>query len=270
MANPFGTASKTKHLPMKQHYLFALLFVMATLQTIAQGCLVDANLATQPGIFPPAPGYVDANRLIVMPNANVGSLYSQTAQIKVPVDTIVDTLGFQLVATIDSLKIDRITNLPGGINYVCDNGNCSWIGGANGCVKLEGTPTVSNLYLVNVVAVGYARMPILNNVVDTFYFSMQLYVNAPLSTENNQIAAPSIFPNPAKNVVTISNLHNLSADFSVELLNLQGQRVFTQHFEYNRAQDAVQLAINNLSAGLYIYQIRSGAHNWTGRLVVSE
>lgn len=255
---------------MKNLYFIALLFVMATLNATAQGCLVDATLATSPGIFPPAPGYVDASRLIVMPNANVSAPYVQTAQIKVPVDTIVDTLGFQLLATIDSLKITRINNLPAGITYVCDNGNCTWIGGANGCVKLSGTPTVSNVYLAEIVAIGYATMPIIGNAVDTFYFNMHLFVDAPLTTEKLLVQAPTLFPNPTSKSVSINNLQNIKSDFSIEIYSLQGQKVGHYNFEKTNADNVVHLPLPHLSTGMYSYQIRAGLQNWTGRLQVIE
>ena len=251
---------------MKKFYLLSVLLALFSSNLFAQGCLVDAALAPNAGIYPPAPGYVDASRLVVMPNANEGSPYDQTAQIKVPTDTIVDTLGLQLVAVVDSMKIFRVDGLPSGINYNCDNGDCKWLGGDNGCVRFSGTPTTGGLYLADIVAIGYATLPVIGAAVDTFNYRRHLFVDVPLSLEQPNLEQPVFFPNPATSSVTIQQVGQFKQGFDLQLYNLQGQVVLTQTFA---PADAVTVPLQNLKAGLYVYQIQAGQQIYTDFLVVN-
>lgn len=250
---------------MKKIYLLLFFGLLTAPHLIAQNCVIDSSLAQNAGIYPPAPGYVDANRLVVMPNANAGSIYNQTAQIKVPTDTIVDTLGLQLVAVVDSMKIFRVDGLPAGITYTCDNGDCKWIGGANGCVKFEGTPAASALYLADIVAIGYATMPVIGAAVDTFNFKMHLFVDAPLSLENLVFETPVVYPNPANNSTEIHQIGHLKQGFDFKLYNLHGQTVLEKTFA---PADAVTVSLQNLTPGVYFYHIISGNRFYSNHLVV--
>ncbi|MDX2002090.1 MAG: T9SS type A sorting domain-containing protein [Chitinophagales bacterium] len=83
-----------------------------------------------PGITPTA-----AN----IPCANIGQYYDTTIYIE-NFDTYSTTIqGFPITITIDSLRIDSITNIPCGLNYALTPADGTLDGGATGCINLYGT-----------------------------------------------------------------------------------------------------------------------------------
>ncbi|MEM7039741.1 MAG: T9SS type A sorting domain-containing protein, partial [Bacteroidota bacterium] len=73
-----------------------------------------------------------------------------------------------------------------------------------------------------------------------------------------------VFPNPANQQIVVQNDVTLEATFS--LMNIQGQTLRTQSL----GQGRVEIAVDDLSNGLYMYQFRDdrGQMLKTGKLVI--
>ena len=84
--------------------------------------------------------------------------------------------------------------------------------------------------------------------------------NAALSTTNFSQKSPSIFPNPAKNQIVISGLHQLS---NIEIYTLSGAKV-ASYLVLNDTQ--VDL---NLSTGIYLVKITSDSLSTTKKLIIN-
>ncbi|MBI3258311.1 MAG: hypothetical protein HYZ54_02345, partial [Ignavibacteriae bacterium] len=85
-------------------YIFIILLALTSSITIKAQCVVDTTIKTK-GIYPR-----------ILPQAKEDSAYDQTIQFKMPKDTQ-SILG---LITYDSITITNITNIPKGINYICN------------------------------------------------------------------------------------------------------------------------------------------------------
>jgi hypothetical protein len=254
---------------MKKCY-FLLLALLAMPALYAQNCIVDASAAPDAGIYPPAPGYIDAiTRVIVMPSGNEGVFYDQTAQVKVPNDTIVDTLGFQLTAVIDSMRIHALVGMPPGLTYACNNARCVWVGGANGCVRIQGTPSQEGTYMVRVRAVGFATLPILGAVVDTFNFDMRIEVGPTISTNDFDLTSLKLYPNPASDFMIVDGLRAQHGQVTLELIHISGAVVKSTTFRPITGSTH-RIDLSGLPQGLYHYRISAGDQRATGNISIAR
>ena len=75
--------------------------------------------------------------------------YSQVINFKIPdekidSDLISDDIPIDSVL-IESIQLNNISNLPAGLFYSCNIGNCTW-GPGSGCTEIFGVPTQAGLY----------------------------------------------------------------------------------------------------------------------------
>ena len=78
---------------------------------------------------------------------------------------------------------------------------------------------------------------------------------------NNQVqhetATVKIYPNPAKDIITVTWLNITAADVSVSLVNMAGQRIFTQTLANNYHNIIVPVA--DLPVGVYVCEVLAGS-----------
>jgi hypothetical protein len=83
----------------------------------------------------------------------------------------------------------------------------------------------------------------------------------------NSIAAFSIFPNPAKDFVTVT-LGHVSGNSTIRLFNFSGQKVFTQQLN-NESGNTVSIPVQNLAQGTYMLQVLdSEGSQHTGKVII--
>jgi hypothetical protein len=81
---------------------------------------------------------------------------------------------------------------------------------------------------------------------------------------NIEASAISVYPNPAKDNIHITLPENVyQAVFT--LYDMQGKVLIKQNIS---AQDAI--FVNNLAAGIYIYNVRTEQENKQGKVVISD
>lgn len=113
--------------------LFALTIALCCSVASFAQCTPDPSV-TQPGLFPP-----DS----LMPCIITAQPYDTVIQFKNfttidPADFGIN-IGFPITITVNWIQIDTITNLPSGMTYVCDEPDCYYTSGANGCIRVSGT-----------------------------------------------------------------------------------------------------------------------------------
>lgn len=69
-----------------------------------------------------------------------------------------------------------------------------------------------------------------------------------LKTFNNQIKKISVYPNPAKNLLTIENIDN-SEFYSVKIFDITGKLLYSEN---NLFESSLTINISNFSSGLYL------------------
>lgn len=242
---------------MKKIYasLFALTFsVLAYSQSCTPGTYPTS------GIFPPA-GSTLSGTDVYLPEAAEGSFYSQVIDLVVPTDTLIDTLGTTLTATIDSLVVYDVLGLPPGMSYACNTSTCGWAGGTSGCIELYGTPTTQGTTNIVVYVDAHAQffgLPVVqSDVINYFYIS----VNAPVSVEEQLEASIQIYPNPATNYLHIDS--EAFQSFQVMMFDATGRELLNSEWSNGQTLDVAQWA-----EGIYSVVIESNGHRIIRKVVI--
>jgi hypothetical protein len=77
-----------------------------------------------------------------------------------------------------------------------------------------------------------------------------------------------IFPNPAQNMATVRVNSICSKPYIISVFNTMGQVILTQKGELGYGDNDIQLNINNLSAGVYLVNIKTDNATRTQKLIV--
>ena len=224
---------------MRKILLLVYLLTFITIEIIAQPCVPISNFPGTQGIIPDAisPAYLDTN-------------YTQTINYKAPLDTNVVFNGLPIVFKIDSLRIVDVIGLPDGITYTCHNNSCMVSGGEIGCATLSGRATQGGVFPLKVVVKTSGKamifVPVPQNTIDTNENYILYVFNL---TGNKQIisnrASISVFPNPASNVLYISNI---PGEGTLIITDLSGRSILSKHC------DASTLSVDILewNKGIYL------------------
>ena len=118
-----------------------------------------------PGVYPPAIQIPNLPLPLGIADGSLGSNYNQTLTLVVLEDTTMD-IAFLLpsaavsamslagISTTMTLDVNHVTfdvqGLPNGINYQCDIYNCQYPSAIDGCIQLNGTPSVAGTFSVPV------------------------------------------------------------------------------------------------------------------------
>lgn len=77
----------------------------------------------------------------------------------------------------------------------------------------------------------------------------------------------SLYPNPAKDQITIDIANLLEENIHLEVLNIQGQTLKSEINTPSVGSESIQLNVENLASGSYILRISQGAFSSTKRFI---
>lgn len=254
--------------------LLLLLLPFLSLAAFAQPCNIDTTITT-PGIYPV--NGTSTGFAVVMPDAVVGAAYSEVVQIKAPSDTLIDTVfgGIPIVTTVpvDSLMIVRFDNLPASLSVQCDNQNCFWLGGANGCTLFTGTPVASEVGTYNgkIVATGWVQVPVLGTLTDTFAFDVKITV-LPMQSIDEYVNSQSVkvSPNPITTVGALDFQAVKSEEFTFKMIDITGRVVNIQTGTSRMGMNRIEINREGLPNGIYFYSLEVKGEAISGRLVLAD
>ncbi len=246
--------------------LLSIFTLFSILAIQAQTCAPDTSLTT-PGIFPP--GATNWDSVAVMPLATVGVPYDEVAQMLAPSDTIIDTLGVPITATIDSIYLVEFIGLPASITASCNTPNCFMKGGEHACIRFMGTPTLNEVgnHIVGVKAFGYVST-IIGSLADTIVFLMSVEVQATQSVEENILARTiKVNPNPINSVGHVTFDVPDAKDYTFEIIDLTGKKIHSMSGTSRSGLNSIRVDRNQLSEGLYFYAIHWNGVSHKGRMM---
>ena len=254
--------------------LLLLLLPFLSVAAFAQPCTVNSAITT-PGIYPE--NGTSTGFSVVMPDATVGMFYDEVVQIKAPSDTVIDTVvaGIPIMTTvpIDSLTIVRFDNLPASLNIQCDNQDCFWLGGQNGCAVFQGTPTSAEVGTYNgkIVATGRVKVPVLGTLSDTFDFDIQIKV-IPMQSIDEYINSQSIqvSPNPIKTTGALTFQAMKSEAFTFKMIDITGRVLKHVTGESRMGMNTIEIDRDGIPNGIYFYSLEVQGEAISGRLVVAD
>ena len=131
----------------------------------------------------------------VLPTACTGIPFNESVSWACPSDTIV--LGFQV--NLDSLVIDSLSPLPSGVNYTCDNPNCTYYTNPPdpiwGCINLTGTINTPGTYVIQIYYTAYTTV---------FGMIQSLQLTESFTVQVNNFTVPNSSFNFSINGLTVS------------------------------------------------------------------
>mgnify|MGYP001056888593 CR=1 FL=1 len=230
---------------MKRVLPSLILVLGISLSLFAQECTPD-NSITEPGIYPSE-----------LDTAFMDVSYDFNFQILAIKDTAVTFGGQNLVATIDSVKVNEVIGLPSTFSYTCSPTNCVFTYEAVGCINVKGDPTVNDVGVHNLTikTTVYANAGILKITVQDSIVGYQLIVkgDGTASVKNIADARISIYPNPSvSGRYTIANAQNIEV---VYVTNTQGQVV---NYKTINNKNSKTISLANLAHGVYWLHVKNG------------
>lgn len=221
---------------MKKLFTFLFFFtLLLSVQTSSAQCNIDTSLS-KPGFKPDT-----------IPHAMENVYYSQVIQFKFPTDTTILTQH----VVFDSLTIKSIDSLPKSISWQCGDTDRTYLGGANGCLTLFGTPPIGSAgkykMLITVTAhfplpapFPYRHQDFTNSW--NFYVDGNSFVAEPEFT--NHITAS---PNPFDQQVTLTLPQN-DKNY-IQIFDVQGKEVYINGAGSN---PTITIDTKQWNGGIYI------------------
>ncbi len=246
-----------------------ILFIFAFLTTLNlhSQCSPDTTLKS-PGIFPPGATVWDS--VAKLPDGVAGMPYSEVVQMVAPSDTVIDTLGISIPATIDSIWLVAFDGLPSSLAYVCNTSNCFMEGGDNACFTISGTPTIAEVgkHIIAIRAFGYVTVTGLGTLSDTIEFYMSIEIQAAQGVEENVLSSTiKVNPNPISTVGYVSFEVPDAKGYTFEIIDLTGKKILSANGVSQRGLNKIRINRNNLAEGLYFYALYWNGLSHKGRLM---
>jgi hypothetical protein len=251
-----------------RNYILLFVFFLTMLGSLASNaqCVPDTSITQNVnGIYP--------DSLTGLPHAIVGVNYSTVIQLKV----LQDTTYFGLPATIDSMVVTGVTGLPSGFYYTCTPSSCSFPGGSDACILLEGpAPAASavGVYPITVDILAYGRVLGLGALsVPASITRYTIYIDN--NTGINPIGNPArltvseFTPNPVRSFsrLTVGSPDNGTA--RIQLLDLLGNTVREDYQQLDRGWNTVTISAEDLRPGIYMAKVYFGKEAVIRRMIVS-
>ena len=227
-----------------------------------------------------------------------------------PFEVIVQFKNFDQAGsfTIDSLRIDSLTNLPCGSTYQVSEADRTFDGGQTGCLRIFGTTsdavgqyklgifvTVSangtpNLlsgeasdiaaaagagdfsYYVRVVANSGDACPVIDSTDSDNKTASCATVYDPTTSVNelaSNINSFRFYPNPATSVANVSFVSDKFTQYTTRIVNIFGQEMSRETLDVEAGVNNIQVNVSSLPTGVYMYTINDGKAAFTHRFIVN-
>lgn len=99
------------------------------------------------------------------------------------------------------------------------------------------------------------------NLSNVWYDNLYLYVDGTASTEERDLFASKVYPNPASDAWTISTPNNTIR--TVQVFNVLGRQVVSQSFD----SDSASISVQSLASGIYLARVTTDAGTKTMKLI---
>ena len=191
-----------------------------------------------------------------LPPAVLNIPYLQVIDFVIPTNTSEIIPGFPI--PISQAILNNITGLPTGLIWQCNQSDCTYPGGDNGCASLSGTtndtPGIYPLTISLTVSTGLLG-DIPYEVTD---YSLTLNSTIGIDEQSKKIFTVSQnSPNPAKDITKIK--YSLPSNTAVEisLYDLVGKKIKSEKFFAEKGDREFLLNTSTMEAGIYMYSIKA-------------
>lgn len=236
-------------------------------------CVPDTSIThNEPGIYP--------DSATNLPHAIVGIPYSEVIQLKVLTDTTTMIGPITVPVTIDSIVTTNITGLPPGYTYNCTPPTCTFLGGSDACILLQGpAPTpqeISMVYQMHVEVMVYGHvtgtgttLPAQSSNVD--YYFIQVDDNVGINSNNySSFQVLQNNPNPFHGISTVEFISPKAALVTVKVANMLGKTISTKTILAYTGKNKITFNAEEFESGIYFYTISSEKNVVTKRMIVDK
>lgn len=207
----------------------------------------------------------------------VGVFYSDTMNLMIPTDAgeiNPDFAGF----TIDSVAFNQLTNLPDGLEVLCNSmtgADCTYLAGVLGCGLVEGTPTTPGTYEMVMEVQVYLNLFDSPQAIPYSFEGYQIVVTEDSTTAITEVTAPRMSevrnaPNPFTDQTEIKFVLQAPSKVQVQVFNLVGEKLWSHSVQGKSGPNSVTFRAANLESGMYIYHVDGGGVSHTGRMMVNR
>ena len=273
-----------------KNILWILLFIFSFSFYSKAQCNADPVFTSLglPGVYPPAIQIPNLPLPLGIIDGILGTNYNQTVTLVVLEDTTMDigsllpstavsAMNLAGISTTMTLDVNHVTfdvqGLPNGINYQCDIATCEYPSAIDGCIQLNGIPTVSGTFSVAVdmlinIQVPAITDPILGTVIfpatafDIPQFTAQTYdmlITAATSVYDDSYDM-MIFPNPTLDIATLF----FKEPSDVIVYNIFGEQVIN----FKDVHGKIVFKKEKIGSGLFFVSISSKTYNTLTKLII--
>lgn len=228
----------------------------------------SSTLLAQPqgGTCVPDPLYTDSvygawpDTVTNFPPATASVYYETVLNFKAPaaVTADLDPSGQFVGSPIQNYSVASVAGLPTEYAYTCNQTNCSFTGGIQGCATVYGTTATVNTYNVEIfidVTVlvtlfpGLPPAPVEQSVSFSGYKIIVSENGASLEESTNPVL--SAFPNPTNGQVAVNGLKTLINSSEISLTNIEGKVLAKR----NVGENQEDFDLSDLKAGIYFVNV---------------
>ncbi len=256
---------------MRTKSLLALVGFFLLVMAGAQAqCIPDTNVTHNVnGVYP--------DSATGLPHAMVGDPYATTIQLKVVRDTMYAVGPLMFPAVVDSLVITGVTGLPAGFSYTCTPPNCSFPGGSDGCILLQGpAPTVSavGVYPITVDIMAYGTVTGLGPATvpsSIGYYAITIDNSTGISVvAPNRLTVSEFTPNPVAQSAYIKIGLPEAGRVRMETTDLLGNRIQDVSVMADRGWNTLSVNADDFRPGIYLTKIYFGKDAIIRRMIVTS
>jgi len=268
-------ADKTKLMKKLALLFTVIIFSFNNVNAQCSPDFIFTSLAI-PGVYPPAVQIPNVPLPLGITDGSVGVSYTQTLTLVVLQDTtmdiaslldptIVTAINAAGISTIMSLDVNHVvydvSGLPNGLSYTCDQSNCQYSSGVDGCILIDGTPTQGGTFPVPVnmtvnVQIPAITDPIFGTVIlpstamDLPAFpavEYDLLISGGTAINDFKSSDFILFPNPTNNTTTL----NLKTTADVKIYNVLGEVVSN----YSSVKNTLNIKKSDIGIGMFYVSI---------------
>ena len=230
-----------------------------------------------PGVYPPAVQIPNVPLPLGIADGSVGVSYTQTLTLVVLEDTtmdiaslldptIVTAINAAGISTVMSLDVNHVvydvSGLPNGLSYTCDQSNCQYSSGVDGCILIDGTPSQGGTFPVPVNMTVNVQIPAIPNPISglppilpstaidlpTFpVVEYDLLISGGTAVNDFKSSDFILFPNPTSYNTTL----NLKTTADVKIYNVLGEVVSN----YFSVKNTLKIKKSDLGIGMFYVSI---------------
>tara|TARA_B110000444_G_scaffold116487_1_gene109699 strand:+ start:326 stop:1162 length:837 start_codon:yes stop_codon:yes gene_type:complete len=244
-----------------------------------------------PGVYPPAVQIPNLPLPIPLgiSDGSVGNFYAQTLTLVILEDTLVDlanlldptivsAMNIAGISTVMSLNVNYVVfdidGLPNGLTYTCDQSNCQYSLGIDGCISINGIPTQGGVFPVPVNMIVNAQIPAITDPIFGTVISPSMAIDLPIfqaleydllitggtAVTDYKSSVFTLFPNPTTNTTTLQ----LVKIADVVIYNILGKVVSS----YSSVENTLSIKKSDLGIGVFYVAVNNKTHKEIIKLII--